>query len=80
MSKADLIFIEMCKDILENGFSDEGTNVRPRWEDDVPAHTKKRFGIVNRYDLQEEFPILTLRPPIFQQLLMRFYGYGRKIE
>lgn len=62
MSKADLIFIEMCKDILENGFSDEGTNVRPRWEDDVPAHTKKRFGIVNRYDLQDEFPILTLRP------------------
>ena len=62
MSKADLIFIDMCKDILDNGFSDEGMQVRPRWTDDVPAHTKKRFGIVNRYDLQEEFPILTLRP------------------
>jgi len=52
----------MCKDILENGFSDEGTNVRPRWEDGTPAYTKKRFGVVNRYDLSEEFPIMTLRP------------------
>ncbi|NLX64317.1 MAG: thymidylate synthase [Clostridiaceae bacterium] len=62
MSRADIIFINMCKDILENGFSDEGTNVRPRWEDGTPAYTKKRFGVVNRYDLSEEFPILTLRP------------------
>jgi len=62
MSRADIIFIDMCKDILENGFSDEGTNVRPRWEDGTPAYTKKRFGVVNRYDLSEEFPILTLRP------------------
>ncbi len=62
MSKADLIFIDMCKDILENGFSDEGEDVRPRWSDGTPAHTKKKFGIVNRYDLSEEFPILTLRP------------------
>jgi len=62
MSKADIIFIEMCRGILENGFSDEGTNVRPRWEDGTPAYTKKRFGVVNRYDLSEEFPILTLRP------------------
>jgi thymidylate synthase len=62
MSQADLIFIEMCKDILDNGFSDEGTNVRPRWEDGTPAYTRKRFGVVNRYDLSKEFPILTLRP------------------
>lgn len=41
MSRADIIFINMCKDILENGFSDEGTNVRPRWEDGTPAYTKK---------------------------------------
>jgi thymidylate synthase len=50
-----------CRDILENGFSDEHQEVRPRWEDGSPAHTLKRFGIVNRYDLAEEFPILTLR-------------------
>lgn len=62
MSKADLIFIDMCKDILDNGFSDEGFDVRPRWTDGEPAHTKKKFGVVNRYDLSEEFPILTLRP------------------
>ncbi|NMA65220.1 MAG: thymidylate synthase [Clostridiaceae bacterium] len=62
MSKADLIFIEMCNDILENGFSDVGADVRPRWDDGSPAHTKKKFGVVNRYDLSEEFPILTLRP------------------
>jgi len=56
----------MCKDILENGFSDEGTNVRPRWPDGTPAYTKKRFCIVNRYDLSQEFPILTLRPTNFR--------------
>ena len=62
MSKADIIFIEMCKDILKNGVSSEGQNVRAKWEDGSPAHTIKRFCVINRYDLAEEFPILTLRP------------------
>lgn len=62
MSKADKIFVDMCKDIIENGWSDEETEVRPRWEDGTPAHTIKKFGVVNRYNLAEEFPILTLRP------------------
>ncbi|HBR01913.1 MAG TPA: thymidylate synthase, partial [Ruminiclostridium sp.] len=61
MSFADKIFIEMCQDILENGYSDEGADVRPRWTDGTPAHTRKKFGIVNRYDLAREFPIITLR-------------------
>lgn len=62
MSKADLIFIAMCRDILDNGVSSEGETVRAKWEDGSPAHTIKKFGVVNRYDLSEEFPILTLRP------------------
>ncbi|MCT4542569.1 MAG: thymidylate synthase [Vallitalea sp.] len=62
MSKADKIFIDMCRDILDNGFSSEGQEVRPRWEDGTYAHTIKRFSVVNRYNLAEEFPILTLRP------------------
>ena len=61
MSKADDIFIQNCRDILEHGVSDEGFDVRPKWEDGSPAHTIKRFGVVNRYDLSEEFPIMTLR-------------------
>lgn len=61
MSLADKIFIQNCTEIIERGFSDEGMDVRPRWEDGAPAHTIKRFGIVNRYDLSEEFPILTIR-------------------
>lgn len=61
MSLADNIFIDMCKDILENGTSTEGEKVRPRWEDGTPAYTIKKFGVVNRYDLRKEFPILTLR-------------------
>ncbi|MCD7755005.1 MAG: thymidylate synthase [Firmicutes bacterium] len=61
MSKADEIYRATCADILENGFSDEGLQVRPRWADGTPAHTIKRFGVVNRYDLREEFPIMTLR-------------------
>ncbi len=61
MSRADEIFIANIRDILENGISDEGMNVRPKWQDGTPAHTIKKFGIVNRYDLSEEFPIMTLR-------------------
>ena len=62
MSKADIVFAEMCKDILENGISSDGESVRARWDDGIPAHTIKKFCVVNRYDLTEEFPILTLRP------------------
>lgn len=62
MSKADLIFAAMCRDILDNGTSSEGETVRAKWEDGSPAHTVKKFGVVNRYDLSEEFPIMTLRP------------------
>lgn len=61
MSLADDLFIQNCRDILENGVSDEGCEVRPRWEDGAPAHTIKKFCIVNRYDLQKEFPLMTLR-------------------
>ena len=62
MSKADVLFVNMCSDILDNGFSSEGQAVRAVWEDGTPAHTIKKFGVVNRYNLQEEFPALTLRP------------------
>ena len=61
MSRADEIFIANCKDILENGVWDTDLNVRPKWDDGQSAHTVKKFGIVNRYDLSEEFPILTIR-------------------
>ncbi len=61
MSMADRIFIDMCKDILENGVSTEGEKVRPKWEDGTPAYTIKKFGVVNRYDLSKEFPAITLR-------------------
>ncbi len=61
MSKADNLFIDMCNDIIENGYSTEGEKVRPKWEDGTYAYTIKRFGIVNRYDLSKEFPAITLR-------------------
>ena len=62
MSKADKLFVNMCEKILTEGFSTEGETVRARWEDGSPAYTIKTFGVVNRYDLFEEFPALTLRP------------------
>ena len=61
MSRADALFLQNCRDILDHGVWDTDLPVRPHWEDGTPAHTVKKFGIVNRYDLQEEFPILTLR-------------------
>lgn len=61
MSYADDLFIRMCTDIMENGYSTEGEKVRPKWEDGSFAYTIKQFGVVNRYDLSKEFPALTLR-------------------
>ena len=61
MSYADKVFVAMCQDILENGTSTEGELVRPHWEDGTSAHTIKKFGVVNRYDLSKEFPAITLR-------------------
>ncbi len=69
MSRADEIFIKNCTDIIENGVWDTDLPVRPRWLDGTPAHTVKKFCIVNRYDLREEFPILTLRRTAFKSAI-----------
>lgn len=69
MSKADDIFIANMHEILEHGVWDTDMSVRPRWPDGAPAHTVKKFGIVNRYNLQEEFPLLTIRRTAFKSCL-----------
>lgn len=69
MSYADEVFIQNCRDILENGLSDAEFDVRPRWEDGTPAHTVRRFGLVNRYNLEEEFPLLTLRRTFYRSAI-----------
>ena len=61
MSYADKVFVQNIKDILENGVWDTDLNVRPKWADGTPAHTIKKFCLVNRYDLSKEFPIITIR-------------------
>ena len=69
MSYADQVFIQNCTDIINNGFSDEHLQVRPVWSDGTPAHTIKKFCIVNRYDLSKEFPIITLRKTMFKNCI-----------
>ncbi len=69
MSKADEIFVDNMKDILAHGVWDTDRPVRPRWDDGTPAHTVKKFGIVNRYNLQEEFPVLTIRRTAFKSCI-----------
>ncbi len=69
MSRADEIYLATCRDILENGFYDTDLEVRPKWADGTPAHTVKKFGVVNRYDLREEFPIMTLRRTYWKSAL-----------
>ena len=39
MSYADKVFIDMCRDIIDNGVSTEGEKVRPKWEDGEYAYT-----------------------------------------
>jgi len=69
MSIADKVFIDNIRDILDNGFSDENLEVRPHWEDGTPAHTVKKFCIVNRYDLTKEFPVITIRKTAFRNAI-----------
>ena len=69
MSRADDIFVQNMQDIMQNGVWDTNACVRPRWEDGTPAHTVKRFCVVNRYNLQEEFPILTIRRTAFKSCI-----------
>lgn len=78
MSRADQIFLQNCKDILQNGVWDTDGPVRPRWEDGAPAHTIKLFGIVNRYHLQEEFPIQTIRKINFKAALDEIFWIWQK--
>ena len=69
MSRADEIFIQNMQDILNHGVTDNDAQVRPHWADGTPAHTKKLFCVVNRYNLQEEFPIITLRRTAFKSAI-----------
>ena len=78
MSRADTIFLQNCRDILQNGTWDTDLPVRPHWADGTPAHTVKRFGVVNRYDLREEFPILTVRKINFKAALDEIFWIWQK--
>ncbi len=78
MSLADEIFIKNCKDIIENGFMDNEMEVRPHWEDGTPAHTVKKFCIVNRYDLAKEFPILTIRRTFIKSAVDELFWIWQK--
>mgnify|MGYP004589554167 FL=1 len=69
MSYADTVYIETCRKILSEGVWDTDREVRPHWSDGTPAHTVKCFGIVNRYDLKKEFPIMTLRRTYYRSCI-----------
>ena len=69
MSIADQIYVQTCRDILDNGTWDTHYPVRPHWDDGSPAHTIKKFGVVNRYNLAEEFPLMTLRRTAFKSCI-----------
>ena len=78
MSRADEIYIQTCRDILENGVWDTDRVVRPHWEDGAPAHTVKKFCVVNRYDLREEFPIMTLRRTYYRSCIQELLWIWQK--
>lgn len=61
MTQVDKHFIETCKEIIKNGYSSEGTNVRTRWEDGSEANYISIVGVTNKYDVGKEFPMITLR-------------------
>lgn len=78
MAQADTIFKKNIREILFNGSSDKDAQVRPKWADGKPAHTKKAFCLVNRYDLSREFPILTVRPINFKAAVNEMFWIWQK--
>ena len=78
MSRADEIYIETCRKILDHGVWDTDRPVRPHWEDGTPAHTVKQFCVVNRYDLREEFPIMTLRRTYYKSCIQELLWIWQK--
>lgn len=77
MSYADQVFVHNCTEILTNGISDVGMDVRPRWEDGAPAHTIKRLYVSNQYDLRKEFPVMTLRKTYFKSAMQEIFWIYR---
>lgn len=71
MSYADERFIQNCRDILTNGVWDTELEVRPHWEDGTPAHTVKKFGIINQLRPAGGVPHSHLAPHLFQDLHRR---------
>ncbi len=69
MSYADRVFVDNMRQIIDSGIGDYEQDVRPRWHDGTPAHTVKSFAVVNRYNLSQEFPIITLRRTAFKSCL-----------
>ena len=61
MTQADEQFIKTCKEIIKNGYSSKGTNVRTRWDDGEEANYFSIVGVQNKYDVGKEFPMITLR-------------------
>ena len=78
MSRADEIYIQTCRDILDHGVWDTDREVRPHWEDGTPAHTVKKLCVVNRYDLREEFPIMTLRRTYYRSCIQELLWIWQK--
>ena len=78
MSYADTVYAANCRDILENGVWDTDRAVRPHWEDGTPAHTIKKFCVVNRYDLRREFPIMTLRRTYYKSCIQELLWIWQK--
>lgn len=78
MSQADNIYRKTCTEILNHGVWDTDLTVRPHWADGTPAHTVKLFGVVNRYNLQEEFPIMTLRRTYFKSCIKELLWIWQK--
>lgn len=71
MSYADYKFVINCRNILsDSGISDEGFDVRPRWSDGTPAHTRKLLYVQDRYMLaKDSIPVMTLRKTGFKNAI-----------
>ena len=78
MSKADQIFINNMKDIMENGYWDTDLKVRPHWEDGTPAHTVKNSVLLIDIIFKKNYRFLLLEEPLLRVVLMKSFGFGKR--
>lgn len=72
LSKADVIYNNLVKDIYENGIWDKGEQIRTKYADGAPAYTKSIIGKQVVFEA-EDFPMITTKKVTYRSLFAEMW-------